>query len=209
MFKRIQFQRNADAATTGAGTTTLLSKGERVQLLDKTGGIMNLIHVGAGWDVHAGVSADLDLFAICLGKDGKLLSKTDLHKDVAYFGNKTLPGIQCGADNLTGDGEGDDENIQLTLDQVPADVDAILIGMNIYHGAEQHQTFGQVDNAFVRYADPKDITHDIKRFNLTEDYSTNTAILAAKVYRNEGGWKIQALGEGKNGSIQQLAEMFK
>lgn len=212
MFKRQLFQRTADTAVAG-GSTQIMSKGERTQIVDKSGNIMNKIHVGAGWDIASGHNADsydLDLFAICLDSNNKLADPSNLNHSVAYYANKNLPGIQCGADNLTGAGDGDDENIQLALDAIPANVNAILICMNIYSAASKHnQTFGQVENAFVRYADPADITHDIKKFNLTEDFSTNNAIIAAKIYRADGLWKIQALGQGTNGTIQQIADSYK
>lgn len=205
--------RNADAPTptSGAPVTTLLSKGERTAIVDKDNNALIKVHIGAGWDVNSSnaKSYDLDLFALCLGADGKLADANNLHSAVAYYGNKNLPGISCGADNLTGEGEGDDENIQLDLSAISANVASVMIGINIYNGASKNQTFGQVENAFVRYANPAAVIVDLKKFNLTEDYSTNTAVIACKVYRSDSGWKIQAIGEGKNGSIQAIADMYK
>lgn len=214
---RRQFIRNADAATQAGGTTTLLSKGERVSIQGKDGNPLTNVHVGAGWDLNrvpTGQTYDLDLFAFVLGANKKLLHSDNLHATVAYYGNKTLfaGAIQCGADNLTGQGDGDDENIQLNLGALPADVHEVVIGMNIYNSESKgHQHFGNVDNAFVRICDKAAIGdgQEMKKFNLTEDFSAFNGILCGAFYRHENGWKFRAIGEGCNGNIQQIAEQFK
>lgn len=193
-----------------AETSTLsLVKGERGLVLDKEGQQLNDIHIGAGWDVNApnAASYDLDLFAICLGVGGKLVGGPS-NSNCAYFGNKTLPGIQCGADNLTGAGDGDDENIHIQLDRIAADVHEVIVGINIYQAAQKHQHMGSVNNAFVRYAPKSDADATVKKYDLTEDYSAFTGIYAFRFYRHESGWKYQALGEGANGSIIEMAAKF-
>lgn len=206
---------SADAATSGgAATTTLLAKGERVALLGKDNSPLAKAYIGAGWDldrVPSGQSYDLDLFAFVLGADKKLLHKDNLHATVAYYGNKTLPGIQCGADNLTGAGDGDDENIQIDLSAIPADVHEIVIGMNIYNSESKgHQHFGNVDNAFVRVCDQAAIGNgqELKKFDLTEDFSAFNGILCGAFYRADAGWKFRAIGEGCNGNIEVIAKTF-
>ncbi len=209
--KRFNYNAVVDAP---GGTTTLLAKGERVALLGKDGNSLVKAYIGAGWDlqrVPAGQTYDLDLFAFVLGADKKLLHKDNLHATVAYYGNKTLPGIQCGADNLTGAGDGDDENIQIDLSAIPADVQEIVIGMNIYNSESKgHQHFGNVDNAFVRVCDQAAIGdgQEMKKFNLSEDFSAFNGILCGAFYRNEGGWKFRAIGEGCNGNIEVIAKTF-
>lgn len=190
-----------------------LVKGERGLVLDKVGAPLNDIHIGAGWDVNAPNAStyDLDLFAICVGANGKMVdggSDAGILKHCAYFNNKNLPGIQCGADNLTGAGDGDDENIHIQLDKIPADVFEVVIGINIYQGKEKGQHMGSVNNAFVRYAPKSDADASVKKYDLTEDYSAFTGIYAFKFYRHETGWKYQAMGEGTNGSIVEMARKF-
>lgn len=195
--------------TTATPAGLNLQKNERGLVLDKDGGQLKKIHMGAGWDVNApnAKTYDLDLFAICLGEGSKLVGGPS-HNNIAYFGNKTLPGIQCGADNLTGQGDGDDENIQIDLDAVPANVHAIVIGINIYQAAAKNQNMGAVNNAFVRYAPQDNRPATVKKYDLTEDYSTFTGIVAFKFYRHEDGWKFQAVGQGVNGDINQIASTF-
>lgn len=205
-----RFQYDAQAATSGGATSTIvLKKDERVAIVDKDNNPLTNLYVGGGW--KAGEGFDLDLIAICLNADGKLVSN-DLHTAVGYYGNKTLPGIQLSADNRTGEGEGDDEFIKLDLNAIPANVAAVICGINIYN--PQGKTFGGVNNAFMRYCDaatvdPRTQAGTIKRYDLTEDYSTHNCIIACRIYRHESGWKIQAIGEGRNASIQQLADSYK
>jgi len=203
---RTTFQRNADAATSGGAVTTIaLKTGERVAIVDKDNNPLNKLYIGGGW--KAGQGYDLDLVAVLLNADGKILDPNNLHASVGYYGNKTLPGIQLSEDNRTGAGDGDDEFINIDLSAVPANVAAIICGINIYN--PQGKNFGQVSDAFMRYADQADKATSLKKYDLTEDYSTNNCILACRIYRHESGWKIQALGEGRNASIQQLADSYK
>lgn len=216
MFNRTQLQRNADTATAG-GTTTLLAKGERVALIGKDGNALTKAYIGAGWDLNrvpSGQTYDLDLFAFLLGKNKKVYDPADLHKTVAYYANKTLlnGAVQCGPDNLSGVGDGDDENCIVDLAALPADVEEVVFGMNIYNSESKgHQHFGNVDGAFVRVCDQAnmDASAELKKFNLTEDFSAFNGILCGAFYRADNGWKFRAIGEGCNGSIQQISETFK
>lgn len=211
-----KFIRNADASTAAGGVTTLLTKGERTTLTGKDGNPLSKAYVGAGWDldrVPNGQTYDLDLFAFILAPGRKLFDAANLHNTVAYFGNKGLcnGAIQCGADNLTGAGDGDDEKIAIDLAALPAGVEEVVIGMNIYNSENKgHQHFGNVDNAFVRVCDQANIDKDaeLKKFNLSEDFSAFNGILCGSFYRNEGAWKFRAIGEGCNGNIEAIAKTF-
>ena len=198
---------------TAVQPTLSLVKGERGFVLDKDGQALNDIHIGAGWDVNAPNAAtyDLDLFAICVGANNKMVdasSDSSILAHCVYFNNKQMAGIQCGADNLTGAGEGDDENIHIQLDKIPSDVEQVVIGINIYDAKSKGQHMGSVNNAFVRYAPKSNADASVKKYDLTEDYSAFTGIYAFKFYRHEGSWKYQAMGEGTNGSILEMAKRF-
>lgn len=186
--------------------TLNLQKGERVDLT-KTNPGLKLANVGLGWDINAGNSGtfDLDAFAFSL-KASKL--KGSLAESVCYFGNKTLVGVQHGGDNLTGAGDGDDETIKIDLAAVPADVDEILIGVNIYQAASKRQNFGMVNNAFIRVYDA-DTKAELVKFDLTEDYSAFTGVIAGSLYRKDGEFKFKAVGSGINGDIDAIATPFK
>lgn len=199
-----QFQKTKQMETT---EHLSLVKGEKVHLQDKDGNKLTQAYFGAGWDISGKAdSYDLDIYAICLGTEGKLAS-TMAHS-VLYFGNKALPGMAHGGDNLTGAGDGDDENIVIDLAALPANVDSVLIGINIYEAEHKHQNFGQVHNAFIRFADKANIDTTIKKFDLSEDYSAFNNIKMGRVYRKDGEWKFEAIGEGTNGSIDAIAHTY-
>lgn len=179
-----------------------LEKGERVDLT-KTNPGLKLVNAGLGWDV-AGANAstyDLDAFAFSLN-GGKLV---DGKRSVLFFGNKKCDGMDHGGDNLTGVGDGDDETIKMDLHKLPGD--ECLIGVNIYQAASKKQNFGQVKNAFVRLYDAETGT-ELLKYDLSEDYSKFTAILVGKLYKKDGEWKFQAIGEGRNGDINELASPY-
>jgi tellurium resistance protein TerD len=188
-----------------------MTKGERVALVSKEGGALAKVHIGAGWDVNAagGSSYDLDIFALCLDANGKLSSNT-ANQSILYFGNKTLPGLAHGGDNLTGQGDGDDEVISMDLSAMPSTVNAVLVGINIYNAVSKGgQNFGRVSNAFIRYADGNTPAETVKKYDLSEDYSAFNGVIACKIYRHEAGWKFQAVGEGVNGEIDAIANGYR
>lgn len=184
-------------------TVVNLSKGERVDLT-KTNPGLKKVNVGLGWDV-AGANAasyDLDAFAISLN-GGKLV---DGSKSILFFGNKKCAGMEHGGDNLTGVGDGDDETIKIDLAALPGD--ECLIGVNIYDAVNKgNQTFGQVNNAFGRLYDAE-TGAELMKYDLSEDYSKYNAIIVGKLYKKDGEWKFQAIGEGKNGNINELAQPY-
>ncbi len=188
-------------------TTVSLVKGEKVDLTKGTPGLSK-IQIGLGWDEPPSGAHkwDLDAFVLAL-RNGKLVNPTD----VVYFGNKNPQGlgIEHGGDNLTGAGEGDDEKIKVDLSAVPSDVNEMVICVNIFEAPlRANQNFGQVKNAFVRILNAE-TQEELKRFDLSEDYSAFNAMVMGKIYRHEGEWKFQAIGEGKNGDINQVSDSFK
>ncbi len=187
-------------------TTVNLTKGERVDLT-KTNPGLKVAHVGMGWDVNQGngPAFDLDVFALVLKTGSKLLGGGD---DIIYFNHKTGSGIEHMGDNLTGVGDGDDETMKIKLANVPAAAEEILLCVNIYQATDRKQNFGMVNNAFIRIYDGETTT-EILKFDLTENYSAFTGMVMGKLYRNSGEWKFQAIGEGKNGSITDIANPYK
>lgn len=172
-----------------------LQKGQKVSLSKENVGLSRII-VGLGWDEveqkHHGFFApkpkpiDCDAFALLL-KNGKLTGK----EDIVYFGNLTHKSrsVMHMGDNLTGEGEGDDEQIMIDLNQVPSEYDRIVIAVNIYQAEARNQHFGMIKNAFVRLVDARN-NNEMCIYNLTENYSGQTAMLFGEVYRYNGEWKF-------------------
>ena len=183
-----------------------LTKGGNVSLTKEAPGLTNVV-VGLGWDVRTttGTEFDLDATAILVGESGKVLSD----KHFIFFNNLTTPDgtVEHTGDNLTGEGEGDDEQIKVNLAGLAADVDKVVFPVSIYQGNERQQNFGQVRNAFIRVvnaADQKEIT----RYDLTEDASTETAMVFGELYRNGAEWKFRAVGQGYASGLEGIARDF-
>lgn len=178
-----------------------LQKGQKVSLSKDHAGLSTVV-VGLGWDeaqqTRKGFFApkpkpiDCDAFAVLL-KNGKL---TD-NNDVVYFGNLThfTQSVRHMGDNLTGAGAGDDEQIIIDLNSVPADYDRVVLAVNIYQARERNQHFGMIQNAFIRLVDGRN-NSEMCIYNLTENYSNQTAMLFGEVYRHNGEWKFSAVGQG-------------
>jgi len=163
--------------------------------------------VGLGWDPRqdTGSAFDLDASAFMLGENGKVRSDSDF-----VFFNQLKS--QCGSvehqgDNLTGDGDGDDEQIVVDLPKVPADVARIVFAVTIFKAGERGQNFGMVANAFIRVVDSS-TNEEVMRFDLSEDACVNTALLFGELYRRNGAWKFRALGQGYDWEIGQVARNF-
>jgi tellurium resistance protein TerD len=124
--------------------------------------------------------------------DGKVLAD----KYFIFFNNMTSPdgAIRLTGDNLTGEGEGDDETVIITLGQVPAEIEKIVVPVSIYDAASRGQNFGQVRNAYIRVVDQTG--KELVRYDLSEDYSTETVVIFGEVYRNGAEWKFRAVGQG-------------
>lgn len=187
-----------------ATPTINLTKGERVDLT-KTNPNLKIAHVGLGWDVNQGNGAafDLDAFALILA-GGKLIS----NNHIVYFNNKQAGGLQHMGDNLTGVGDGDDETIKINLQSLDATADEIIIAVNIYEANTRKQNFGMANNAFIRIYNAE-TNQEIIKFDLTENYSAFNGMLMGKLYKKDGEWKFQAMAEGKNGNIVEIATPYQ
>jgi len=182
-----------------------LSKGQNISL-DKEAPGMTQLHVGLGWDVQqsTGASFDLDVVVFLTGEDGKALSD----KHFVFFNNLTSPdsAVVHQGDNLTGEGEGDDEVVHIQLPQVDSAVQKVVFAVSIHEADTNNQNFGQVRNAFIRVVDRSN-DQEFLKYELDEDFSTSTAIVVAEVYRRGAEWKFRALGEGHTGGLQKLLQV--
>lgn len=181
-----------------------LQKGQKISLT-KENTSLNRIMVGLGWD-EGKQSIDCDASVILL-TNGKLM---DVKGDLIYFGHQKHKSgaIQHMGDNLTGAGDGDDEQIMIDLNSVPAQYDRIVIVVNIYHAVPRHQHFGMIENAFCRVVDTSN-SKELCRYNLSENYDGMTAMIFGEVYRHNEEWKFNAIGQGTTApSIQELAKMY-
>jgi tellurium resistance protein TerD len=183
-----------------------LSKGGNVSLTKEAPGLSAVL-VGLGWDVRTttGADFDLDASALMVGSSGKILS--DGH--FVFFNNLTSPdgSVEHTGDNLTGEGEGDDEVIKVNLAGVPAECDKIVFTVSIYDAESRGQSFGQVRNAFIRVVNQAGGT-EIARYDLTEDASTETAMVFGELYRNGAEWKFRAVGQGYSTGLAGIARDF-
>ncbi|CBN56027.1 MULTISPECIES: TerD family protein [Kamptonema] len=186
-----------------------LTKGQRVSL-DKISPGLSAVFVGLGWDIKAtdtGFDFDLDSSLFLLGANEKLIS--DNH--FIFYNNLTSPdpdkSIQHMGDNLTGAGEGDDEVIKINLKKVPADIQKIVIAVTIHEAQQRRQNFGQVQNAFVRLVN-METQQEAVRYDLVEDYSIETALIMAELYRKDGEWRLNAVGAGYQGGLQALLDRY-
>jgi tellurium resistance protein TerD len=187
-----------------------LAKGQRVSL-EKIAPGLTEIFVGLGWDIKSvdtGVDFDLDASVFLLGSNDKLISD----KHFVFFNNLTSPdaakSIEHTGDNLTGAGDGDDEVIKVKLTQVPAEVEKIVITVTIHEAQERKQNFGQVQNAFVRIVNLQN-EQEVVRYDLVEDYSTETALIMAELYRKDGEWRLNAVGAGYQGGLKALLDRYQ
>lgn len=180
-----------------------LQKGANVSLEKVAPGISKCL-VGLGWDSRSsdGVDFDLDASAFMLNEAGKIIS--DQH--FIFYGALTSPcsSIEHTGDNLTGDGDGDDESIKIDLSVVPSNVHKIVIGVTIHDAQTRSQNFGQVSNAFIRVVNEQS-GEEIIRYDLSEDYSTETAIIFGELYRHNNEWKFRAVGQGYAGGLHAMA----
>jgi tellurium resistance protein TerD len=183
-----------------------LSKGGNVNLSKEAPGLTNIL-IGLGWDARAtdGAAFDLDAVGFLLKADGKVNGDGSF----IFYNNLTSA---CGSvthigDNKTGKGEGDDENIRVDLTKVPAEVEKIVVAVTIHEAETRHQNFGQVSNAFIRVVNDGNNT-EIARYDLSEDASTETAMVFGEVYRNGADWKFRAVGQGFAGGLAPLAASY-
>ncbi len=184
-----------------------LAKGGRVSLSKEAPGLKK-IKVGLGWDANTtdtGAQFDLDASAFLVGTDGKVIS--DSH--FIFYNNATSP---CGAivhegDNRTGEGDGDDEVIAIDLDKIAPEIDKIIFTVTIDEAVSRNQNFGQVNNSFIRILNV-DGGAELTKYELDEDYSSETAINFGELYRKNGSWNFKAVGAGFNDGLNGFCKMF-
>ena len=190
-----------------------LAKGGKVSLVKAAAdaGIANAasltkLMVGLGWDVNrydGGASFDLDAAAFMLAGTGKVRSSDDF----IFYNQKIGPGVEHMGDNRTGEGEGDDEVINVDLAQVPADIEKISFTVTIDQADVKKQNFGMVENSYIRVCDAASGA-ELIRYDLGEDFSVETAVVVAELYRHGGEWKFNAIGSGFQGGLAALCANF-
>ncbi|MCI9517408.1 MAG: TerD family protein [Lachnospiraceae bacterium] len=184
-----------------------LQKGQKVSLTKGNPGLSKVV-VGVGWDVNqfdTGGAFDLDGAAFLVTENGKV----SRGEDFVFYGNLTHPSgsVQHMGDNLTGEGEGDDEQIKVNLSAVPANIAKIVFTVTIYDAETRRQNFGQVSNAFIRIYN-EDTGEEMLRYDLGEDFSIETAAVFGELYKNGNEWKFNAIGSGYQGGLAALCASF-
>ena len=191
-----------------------LSKGQRINLSKEVEGLSKIM-VGLGWDAakqsggilnhlfgSTSYSIDCDASTITMGNGNK-------YRACLYYGNLSEDNVYHHGDNLTGDGDGDDEQITVDLAHLSSEIERIVFVVNIYNCTERKQDFGLIKNAYIRLVD-ESTGKEICKYNLSDDYAGKTAMIFAEVYRNNGEWKFNAIGQGTNdASISQLINRYR
>lgn len=198
-----------------------LQKGQKVSLTKDNPSLSRIV-VGLGWDaaerksggflsgLFGGKSApniDCDASVFMLNQNGRLVG----NKSVVYFGNlrSFCGGVVHTGDNLTGDGDGDDEQIIVELSKINSNIHRLLFTVNIYDCINRKQDFGMIKNAYIRVVDAK-TRKDLIKYNLSDDYNGKTTLLVGELYRDNGEWKFSALGEGTNDTgLQDIANRLR
>ena len=184
-----------------------LQKGQKVSLTKENPGLSKVV-VGLGWDVNAfdtGGDFDLDASAFLLTDSGKVSTQ----EDFVFFGNLPHPSgsVQHMGDNLTGAGDGDDEQIKVELSKVPGNITKIAFTVTIYKPEERRQNFGQISNAFIRIYN-EETGEEMLRYDLGEDFSIETAAVFGELYKNGSEWKFNAIGSGYQGGLAALCANY-
>ena len=184
-----------------------LSKGQKVSLTKGNPGLKKIM-VGLGWDVNAfdsGSDFDLDASAFLVGSNGKCPTE----REFIFYGNleHSSGAVKHMGDNLTGEGEGDDEQIEVDLSKMPANIEKVAFTVTIYDAESRRQNFGQVSNAYCRIVD-ESTGAEIVRFDLGEDFSIETAVVVGELYKHGGEWKFNAIGSGFQGGLAALCAHY-
>lgn len=184
-----------------------LQKGQKVSLTKGNPGLTRVV-VGLGWDVNqfdTGGSFDLDAAAFLVTDTGKVSRP----EDFLFYGNLTHPSesVQHMGDNLTGEGDGDDEQIKVNLSGIPANITKIVFTVTIYDAEVRRQNFGQVSNAFIRIYN-EETGAEMLRYDLGEDFSIETAVVFGELYKNGTEWKFNAIGSGYQGGLAALCASY-
>ncbi len=186
--------------------TVMLTKGGNVSLTKQAPGLTAVL-VGLGWDARttSGTDFDLDASALMCNASSKVIS--DSH--FIFFNNLKSPegSVEHTGDNLTGEGDGDDESLKVDLAAVPTDCEKIVFAVSIHDATERSQSFGQVSNGFIRVVNQADGA-EITRYDLSEDASTETAMIFGEMYRANGEWKFRAVGQGYAAGLSGIAHDY-
>jgi len=186
-----------------------LAKGQKVDLTKTNPGLTNVV-VGLGWDqvkggfFGGGSQIDCDASVLMLNEQDKLV-------ETVYFGRlRSSDGsVQHTGDNLTGAGDGDDEQVKVDLSRVPANIQKLVFVVNIYQAHSRKQDFGKIQNAFIRVFNPAN-SNELVRFNLSDDYKGLTSLVTGEIYRHNGEWKFNAIGNGTtDGSLSELQRRYQ
>ena len=183
-----------------------LTKGQNVSLSKTDPNLKNVL-VGLGWDTRSTDGQDFDLDAsVFMATEN---SKVPSDRHFIFYNQLVSPcgGVEHTGDNLTGDGDGDDESVIVRLDKVESNIKSLFITVTIHDAEARRQNFGQVSNAFVRIVN-NDTSEEIVRFDLSEDYSTETAMVFGEIYRHNGEWKFRAIGQGYTGGLYSLCQQY-
>jgi len=184
-----------------------LVKGQKIDLTKGNPSLKKVI-IGLGWDINkysGGQAFDLDTSVFLVGSNGR----TNHDEDFIFYNNlesRNKAVIHAG-DNRTGEGDGDDEQISLEFDKMPADVERMAVTVTIYEAMERGQNFGQVSNAYVRVLDAA-TGEELIHYDLGEDFSIETAITVCEIYRHNGEWKFSAVGSGFQGGLASLCKNY-
>ena len=187
-----------------------LQKGQRISLA-KVAPSLTAGFIGLGWDVNAtdtGTDFDLDASVFLLGANEKLISD----KHFIFYNNLISPdpdqSVKLLGDNRTGEGEGDDEGLIVDLRKIPEDVVKIVITVTIHEADKRGQNFGQVSNAYIRLVDVQNKS-EVLRYDLSEEFSVETAVIMAELYNKEGEWRVNAVGSGFQGGLEALLNRYQ
>ncbi len=184
--------------------TKKVAAGQKISLTKENPGLSKIV-IGMGWNPRRtdGKAFDLDAAAFLVAADGKIRTAQDMVSYVEGFTTHASGAVIYSGDNKTGDGEGDDETLTVDLSKVPDDVMKIVFTASIYAGRSRNQNFGMVDGAYARLVDAGN-NAELYKFDLSEDASTNTAVILVRLYRNNNEWKFEGVGQGFNGGFQAL-----
>ena len=202
----VNFKMNFNSFNSGSQALNL-QKGQSLDLTKKKANLNNII-LGGGWDpTRMGPTADLDLSAFLLNKNNRVERIPD---DVIFFNNMTAQGISLSGDDRTGGNsdDGDDEQIAISLRQIPDRIQRIVFIITIFEAEKKLQTFGSIKNAYIRVLDADNNEEELARYSLTDNFSTETAVVAGALHRSNGGWEFEAIGEGYNADLNGILSMY-
>lgn len=199
-----QINNSSNNKVNTSGLTLNLQKNDILDLTKKNPGLKKII-LGAGWDVsNNGYDFDLDIAAFLLDSNNKFNSL----ENIIFFNNKQGEGIYLDGDNRTGVGEGDDERIFIDLEKINRNIQKIVFVVTIHNAQQKRQTFGMVENSYVRLIDIDNNEKELCRFNLKEDGSTATSVLFSELLREGDEWQFKAIGEGRIADLNGVLALF-